>query len=791
MQKKIYEPTMFKGSKEKIIKKTIKTIDGEKVEIDGNGINSFVKHGRSVESVIQDILTLFPDINLSIETMVSLILSPNDMGDPKLTFKLENAYLPSDVKNAIIGTLTTYVNSEYKLVSKLDEIVTESLYTKGAYIELNIPPKNILDLLNMVSRKPKVGIESALNKISFLKLGIGEEVVDKEYNVEVTDNQSYLFIDLINEVKINSIINHSILNRNNTITTGLESLVKLNNDTAVISVDKVGSGKPIIKKLSASSVMPVSSKDDPSIHYGYFIVLDENGRQVVNAAPTLDYKSEKYIKGVKDNFKGAPTAPSTNIKKLDKFREVLLKQILSKYLDKSIYKDLVSLDIDIDNSLMESIADYMLKKSKLKIVFVPQELVSYYAVNYRPNGTGEPLLERIITLASIRGIILYTNLLSFVKSSLTTTNVNVNLDPDDPNYRKTAEQIMAWVLKNRQIELPIGLLKAEDFVDWAKKLGISFNFKHPGLPDVDIEVEEKNTEIKPIDTDLKETVDKHIITALLLTPEMLDNDFNPEFATSIIAKNKLLAKRVKKIQRKYDELMTKDIVKKLTLDSKIKETLKDIIINNDKKIRSLLKDKDPNIDVKVIKKIDKDVLAEYVISSIYKNLTVTLPAPEVTEDRNSKDRLDNFLDMLDTILDKILSTDLIPDDLLGDLGDKVDNVKDAIKVILIKRFVDENNILPEVTNMFLLNEDGEPNDNIMEDFKSHIDAISKIIIPFIKDNTKFKNKVDDKLDKIENEDEGGDENNETDSGENNTGETNAEGEGNNTLEEPNENSEEI
>ena len=753
MQKTINEPNMFKNTRKKLVKKTSDSLENKGIAIDGNNLEQFAKYGRNVEATINDMLTLFPDINLSIETMTSLILSPNDMDDPKLTYKLENSYLPSNVKNMITSTLTSYAEAEYNVVDKLDDIITESLYTKGAYVELNIPPKSILDILSLVNKKPTAGIESAFKKSAFLDLGIGKTINDEEFGIEVTDNQSYLFTSLLNETRANAIVSNSIFSQDENIKAGMEGLRVTGEGSAILTAEHISNDKPIVKKISSSSVIPISSKDDTTKHYGYFILLDESGKSISGMPDTLTQEeTQNVISGIKANIKGT-RKQAPNFKNLEEMKDTLLKQTLQKYLKDSVYKDLVSLDISIDDNIMLAIANHVFNKTKLKVIFVPKELVSYFAVNFRENGTGEALLERVTILASIRGVILYTNLLSYIKSSVTNTEVKVDLDADDPNFRKTSEQIMGWVMKNRQIDLPMGMLRAEDFVDWARKLGISFNFKHPGLPDVNIDIDEKSTEIKPIDSDLKETIDKYIVTALLLTPEMLDADFNPEFATSIIASNKLLAKRVKKLQRKYDALITEDIKRKFMLDGKIKNTLVDIVVNNKVKIKAALKNSDPNINKDALKKISDDVLAEYVINDIFKNLKVTLPKPEVTDDTNTKDLLDNFMDTLDKVLDSVLSTDLIPDDLLGDLGDKADNIKDAIKVVLIKRFIDENNVLPEVSKMLMLNEDGEPSDDLLSDFKTHIETISKIALPFLKANTKFITKTDDKLDKIENGEE--------------------------------------
>lgn len=753
MQKSISEPNMFKSVKRDLVTKAIKSAKSGDNSLDNNIINKYTGYANGMGELIDNVLELFPDISLAIETMTSLVASPNDMDDPSLTYKLDNSYLPSDVKNIILNTISKHVEIEYDIVSKLDEIITETMYTKGSYVELNIPPKNIVDILSMINKNPKAGVESAFKSSAFLDLGISSDVVDTTFNLEVTDNHSCLFTSMMNETKVSSMVSSGIYKKDMNLSAGVESLKLTGLNTAVMDAGDINGDKPIIKKIPSSSVIPISSKDDNTKHYGYFIALDGDGKSISNYNTKYSFDgANALLEDIKKNVKGGKER-APELKNMEDIKELMLVQNLKKYLNDSIYKDLVSLDIDIDDDVMFNIATYALNKTPIKIVFVPRELVSYYAINFRSNGTGEALLERITNLASIRGIILYTNLLSYIKSSVTNTEVKVDLDPEDPNFIKTSEQIMGQVMKNRQVELPIGMMRAEDFVDWTRKLGISFNFKHPGLPDVNIDIEEKNTEITPIESDLKETIDKQIVTALMLPPEILDDSFSPEFATTIIANNKLLAKRVKKTQRKFNVLITEDIKKKLLLDGRLKSVISDIIIANKVKIKHNLKKLDPNINKDAVSKVNDEVLVEYVFTNLFKNFRAVLPKPEVTDDSNVNDMFSNYTDTLDDVIDKIFSSDLLSSDLIGDLSDNLDIAKDAIKVTLMKRFIDENNVLPDLTKMLSLNEDNVPNEDLLTEFNTYVETVSKTLFPFIKENNKIQDKTDDKLEKIDDEED--------------------------------------
>jgi len=555
----IKEPVQYESMIPAIVKKETgrdKTVK----ELDFKNIVKLAKHSEQQEDLVKNIQGIFPDINLAMELVTSLVVSPNDMADGNLIYKISNFSLPTETQSMVTGLIDSYVESTYKIGDKLDTIVEESLFTKGSYIELNIPPSNINEMLSKVKKEVTAGVEDVLG----YSKGVSGTFKDKVLNI--TSNPSILLAEEFKEARANMLLDKNI----NTLTAGVESLMIADTGYGIMDDNDISGDKPIIKKMASNKVIPIVNVDNPSKHYGYFIILNnpKSNKDKDHAGST----DNDFISKVNDSLKSM-TGKAPTLGDIDDFRDTLIKAKLEKFLDNSLYKDFTNIEFEIDDDLLLDMADSIIKGSSINVLFVPTTLVSYYAIHFRDNGMGESLLERLTVLMSMRAILLFTKLLSYIKSSVTTTDVKVDLDPDDPEYRKSMEAIMAEVIKNRQISMPIGILNTDDLTDWAHKLGFSFNFKHPGLPDVNIDIEENANEINPIDDTLKEDIDKLIITSLYLTPEMIDNGYSPDFATTIIANNVLLRKRIAKLQGKYNKLLTADIVKKLRVDGKIKRTL--------------------------------------------------------------------------------------------------------------------------------------------------------------------------------------------------------------------------
>lgn len=119
----------------------------------------------------EDIVILFPDIELAIQILVSSVLAPNDMVNVVLQYEApEKIVLPTNVKQHLLDTIERYMDNEYNIVNKLPTILRESLFTKGAYVEAVIPEASLDDAINQVANN-NITLESYIksnNKNTYL-----------------------------------------------------------------------------------------------------------------------------------------------------------------------------------------------------------------------------------------------------------------------------------------------------------------------------------------------------------------------------------------------------------------------------------------------------------------------------------------------------------------------------------------------------------------------------------------------------------------------------------------------
>ena len=753
-----------------------------------------------------NIVELFPDTELSIQILVSSIISPNDLLTTKINFNSPDIKLPTEIKQTITSTIKTYVESEYKIESKLPKIVKEALFTKGAYIEVIIPEASIDEMINNYQTDGQVSVESLTDRIDrlgkskydFLGVQNVSLTLSLEDNMTSADRLKYKdnnkTVTNITEDDLGIVItdNPTILNKTNIamkITTDnvkariykkapkvsteeedvdLDSIFKNNNMLTrkeVIYVNnkydakRTSVGKPLVMNLPTESVIPVHVVNDPTKHLGYFILLDNNGIPVdlnnneynsLNQNMVLSNhigqdSKLNMINKAKQALYGI-TKEDIKLNNIEVMYGRLVEEAIKQKLKNGMWGELAEIKDNAD--IYRVMLMRALKAQQTRLLFIPKELVAYYAFDFRENGTGKSLLEQAAILYSIRAILLFTNLMATIKNNTTITEVNATLDDADADPEKTMEKIMSETLKSRQTMLPLGVTKLEDLAEWTHKLGFKYNFKHPGLPDMTITTTNTSAGDKVVpDEALNNEIKEHIIMSFGLTPEMVQAGYNIDFATTLVAKNLLLAKRVTQLQNILNPLLQDHISKLLTNDMVIVNKVKEIVSNNIELIKKTIK-KEPDSEGVNFDKIKKDDLIDYITDKYINEMDIYLPTPELNEANAMKDAFIHYKDTVNEFIDLIISAETFPTELVGEVSGNFDQVKNIMKTILIKKWMNDNNYIPEVGEFLTQDDEGKPLFNFLEEYEHYVDGLTTVLLPFLKRMSTKKGKTDEKLSKL-------------------------------------------
>jgi len=789
--------------------KTAQYLDRSQLEEISNTIKTNIVDN---ESIVQ----LFPDIELSIQILISSILSPKDMTNSKLIYKVENPIVSNDLSTKINEIIKSHMNQYHHIEKDLSGMLRDSLFTKGSYVKLVIPESIVDEVINSNTlsteslqevfskdfeehlgilgspkeQKSKITMEDmfSVGSISAYTPKIQDDDTKLqnalESLIEITDNYKILklpkMLSKVTSAKVKGVIRGNVASESTKLTNMQVSsaLYKGSNKESehfVImpepSIAKRKSvSRPLVMKVSTEAIIPVYTPGDESNHIGYFMILDAEGNPVsvdVNANYSSDLQSllsaskntdnnglsSLLISKAKSNLVGNKRAPTLN--QITTIYGSIIERNLVSRLRNGIYNS--TLKVSNSQDIYRVMLARSLEDKFTRMVYVPVELIGYLAFKYNNNGTGRSYLDDVKVLTSLRAMLLFSKVMAMTKNAINLTRVNMTLDPRDPDPEKSIEIAMHEIAKTRQQYFPLGINSPVDLVDWIQKAGFEFSFEgHPGLPDTKFDFETKNIQRDVPDSDLDELLRKQTYMAFGLSPEVVDNGFTGDFATTVIANNLLLAKRIYQLQITFTEYLG-DIIRKITLsDPIIIDEIKSLVEENKESIVKGLSD-----DEKARYQANKDTYMDTLIEDHISLLEVDLPQPDTVTLENLSESFDQYVDSLEKAIDAVISTDSITTEMTGDIADHIDSIKSITKNYYIRKWMSTNGFLPELSEITTTDEDGNPSLDLFEISKDHIEGVIKSTIKLV---TNIKPVKDDINNQLENLDKADDTDTDTESG---------------------------
>lgn len=463
-------------------------------------------------------------------------------------------------------------------------------------------------------------------------------------------------------------------------------------------------GRPLVMRLPSEAVMPVYVPGDPSKHIGYFVLIDIDGNPV-----TVDSQTQTYNDGMNGLISNTSQAQTINSNLIERARRNLVNNSRTPTLQDitSVYASV------IEKNLMERLANGLYgQNAKIsdnqeiyrvmlarafegkftRLVYIPGELVTYFAFKYFTNGIGKSYLDDIKNLTSLRAIMLFAKVNNAVKNSINVTKVNMKLDPEAPDPQKDIEMAVHEIVKMRQNYFPLGINSYIDLNDWIQRAGLEFTFEgHPGLPDIGFTFENGSMNHTLPDTDLDELLRKQTFMAFGLPPETVDNAYAGDFATTVVQNNVLLSKRIMLLQQKFVADILDYVQTVATNDSEIIRGLKKIIKENIGLIEEGLSEEE-----KAEKANDEEGFLDVLVDRYIENLLVDLPHPDGTSLKNQTEAFKEYIEALDEALNYWASSDMFTDDIAGQISTNFESLKKVLKAYFARKWMAENGYMTEL-----------------------------------------------------------------------------------------------
>lgn len=765
---------------------------------------SLDKLSREIGQEIIDndsIMQLLPDLELVETVMVGSVLSPNDYGDTDLTFTVDSDIFDSEMSLQLLEPVKHHFKKNERLDLQLQNILSEVLFKKGAFIKA-VLPENILDTIvngnNTISTEDYRDIHRRLingEEIGFLgpvdpeKLNISNEAyidsIKKDAKVvtpfvSVTDNFNVLKAPIINsklrskrisdKLKVSVESTYSNFKETNKGFTA-EQISKLyaqarngvEHTMVVESPDfqkRRSVGHPTEVNIPMRAAIPVYEAGRPSEHLGYFLLVDRNG-YFVSDDLNLDYYGElksSWVNGKsKDNSseiirltKDAMGAQSEHAnfeleQALDAYASIITSQ-LNQRLANGLYDQ--ELDVGLAEELKRLMFYRALKSKHTQLLYIPAELVTYIAFKYNDRGIGESLLTRSKLISMMRSVLLFADTIGATRNAVGRKRVNITLDPNDPDPEQTILGVQSLIMESAHRACPLAAPDPSQMMDSLMRSGFDFSIDTNGADyaQTKVEYDDYITQNQMGNQELQDRLQKIHVSGMGISPEKVDPLNSPDFATTAVQNDMVMGRRVREMQRTLCHHLSKHVHRYTRHSGILRAEMAKIVEDNAVKLppeyRSLSVD---------------DVIDLFIDS-----ITLSLPSPDSNKTEEQTRLVEEFDRLMDVCMDAYITNDLFDDELIGVPG-AVDKVLANVRAYFKRQFLAKNNIMPELSILTEMDKD-RPAFDLLDYQNLQKETFGAAILEFVKKSTitrkilakQFKSVIDANADGFDTDSSSGD-----------------------------------
>lgn len=471
-------------------------------------------------------------------------------------------------------------------------------------------------------------------------------------------------------------------------------------------------GRPQVVYFPPESVIPVFYPGDPTNRFGAFILLDKNGNPLHKPTDNDAYRdltkmagqgnddqmgSNQLLGKMKNslsNIKGyKDSAPAADLMK--HFNNYIEKEFKTR-LENGSYAN--TFDVGLDEVISRVMLSRVLQQQETYALFLPDDLLSYQAFDYNEFGVGVSLISTTKLMGTIRSVLFFANFMGELSNVVRQKELKVQLDEKDPRPTKTLETIInEVVLKLNGGNGIFNFSGPSDIITNLQRYALSVKMENmdvPGMPKMNIELEEKKRDVQPVDTTFMDLTKKLHMMDFGLSPEMVDQSFQPQFAAQILRENDITARIVSKYVGLLAEC-NKDFVRKYTFQDE--ELIKACV-----EVIELPKKKDAKEGEETNLALEDNRYYE-IIEEVLDVMVISTPDPDQNELEATFENVDNFTKIIDKVVE-IIFGDTLRNTLDGDGAKYSQLLSDQLKANLLKDFLRGNNGIPSFIAKALDNE---------------------------------------------------------------------------------------
>ncbi len=497
-------------------------------------------------------------------------------------------------------------------------------------------------------------------------------------------------------------------------------------------------GHASILKIPARAVIPCHVPGNPTLRTGYYIMLDANTGHPVSEVVTTDYYNDlasnltlnrQMVESMQTNNFNNGGGRFTDMEQQKAEIDVMIRNYtvaverdLLDRLENGVYGK--SVEIPRIQEFYRIMFARSLSKKNTQLLYVPEEMMTYFAFDYNEYGVGSSLLDQTKILGAMRILILFANTMAGVSNSVGRVQVNIELDERDPNPSQTVEILMHEYVRNRSAEFPLGASNPSDLVTYLQRAAVDLNVTgNKSFPNTKFGVEDKVTNRAMVDTTLDDNLRNRHINAMGLTPEQVElGQSGVDFATSIVTNNINFTKRIMNYQRPFCNDLT-DLARKATINSSIQmDKLRKVAAQYTAKLSDTAKTR-----LQITADTTTDVIISRLVLDFIRKLELKLPQPNSVTLENQVTAMETYMKALDMGLKALADMEFLTGTTLGDAGSDIGVVIASIRSFYARKFMQDNNMLPELFDMVTKAPGDKLELDVLGQHRDHVELLGRAI----------------------------------------------------------------
>lgn len=503
-------------------------------------------------------------------------------------------------------------------------------------------------------------------------------------------------------------------------------------------------GRALVLDWPIEATIPIYTPGDPSDHHAYILLADRTGSPVTVDGDGITHDMvgasiSEAVNGTGSATMAKDLLARANAQTSDMTKPVNIRNILEIYsqaLDEEVNRSLERSGINgkFDSRTIEGLSKVMLfrtlQNSATRMLYVPAELVQYFAHRYHKNGVGRSYMDDMRILLGLRAGYYIARILGSIKNSISVTRATVTVDEDDAEPQTAITRAMSLIAASRSNWLPNSSYDINGLTQWVQNLGVEVQIdEHPLLPNTKIEYDNVKMDHNIPDESLEETFRTQCSLVVGVPPEMVDSAKGPDFATTVEQQSLIMSKRAFDIQKALNPHWTQYFRKVTTNDQILRQEIAEVLKRNLSSIRELEKD----TELVALASTDEAAYLEYLVDNFIDGIDVKLPPPEMTSQVTQGESFTNHMESVEKAIDYVFSTDLMPQELVGELSGSVEYIRAQYIAYYAREWMSKNGYMSELSELVTKDADGKVNFNINQTVISHIETAMQSTNRFMED----------------------------------------------------------